>query len=323
MKPYKMSSLKLCVFLLTIIVSIPIQAQQYALVLHGGAGHQTRERYSPEEDAAYRQSLKNALQTGRHMLAKGIPSVDVVEAVISQLENDSLFNAGRGSVLNINGEVECDASIMNGQNKNAGAIAGVKHLKNPIQTARLVMEESPHVMLSGNGAEKFAQNYDVDFVDNSYFITARRAAGFKAKMMNKKHGTVGAVALDTNGNIAAATSTGGMSDKAFGRIGDSPVIGAGTYADNKTCGVSCTGHGEYFIRYAVAYDMSAIMEYGKMTVSEAAHTIIQTKLKEIGAEGGLIALDAQGNIAMEHNTPGMFRGYVNNSELFVAIYGDE
>ena len=298
-------------------------AQEYALVIHGGAGHQTRGRYSDEEDAAYRNSLTQALLVGQALLKDGVSSVEVVEHVINIMENDSLYNAGRGAVLNKEGRVECDASIMDGATKNAGAIAGVSHLKNPISTARLVMEKSPHVMLSGSGAEQFARQFDVEFVKNEYFVTAGRAMQYKKKQAEKKHGTVGAVALDLSGNIAAGTSTGGMSNKAFGRIGDSPVIGAGTYADNETCGISCTGHGEFFIRYAVAYDMSAMMEYGKMSIDDAAETIIQKKLKAVEGAGGLIGLDKKGNIVMEYNTPGMFRGYITHEEIYVGIYKDE
>jgi beta-aspartyl-peptidase (threonine type) len=310
-------------YILILCGAIQLQAQEYALVIHGGAGHMQRGRYSAEEDQAYRTSLTNALLLGQVMLAEGERSVDVVEAVINMLENDSLFNAGKGSVLNINGAVECDASIMSGIDKNAGAVAGVSHLKNPISSARLVMEKSPHVLLCGSGAEEFVKPYKVEFVDNSYFITSAHAMQFAKRRAEKKHGTVGAVALDISGNIAAGTSTGGMSDKAFNRVGDSPLIGAGTYADNNTCGVSCTGHGEFFIRYAVAYDVSALMEYKAMSVQDAATYVIQEKLVKAGGDGGLIALDAKGNIAMEYNTPGMFRGYINRDEIYVALYKDE
>ena len=311
------------VVLLFALMAFAVGAQDFALVIHGGAGYQTRDRYSSTQDQAYRESLTEALLLGQSLLKQGVNSVEVVEKVITLLENDSLFNSGRGSVLNKKGAVECDASIMNGANKNAGAIAGVSHIKNPITTARLVMEKSPHVMLSGIGAENFAKEHHIEMVENSYFITHKRKEQFQKKQEEKKHGTVGAVALDQSGNIAAGTSTGGMADKSFGRIGDSPVIGAGTYADNSTCGISCTGHGEYFIRYAVAYDMAAMMEYKNMSINDAADAIIQKKLKEAGGNGGLIGLDKNGNIVMEYNTPGMFRGYITADEIYVGIYKDE
>ena len=303
--------------------TVQLQAQNYALVIHGGAGYIQRGRYSPEEDQAYRSSLTDALLAGQEMLANGASSIDVVEAVINRLENDSLFNAGKGSVLNINGAVECDASIMYGLDKNAGAVAGVGHIKNPISAARLVMEKSPHVLLTGAGAEAFVKPHKIEFVENDYFITSENATSYQRRLAERKHGTVGAVAIDIHGNITAGTSTGGMADKAFNRVGDSPLIGAGTYADNKTCGVSCTGHGEFFIRYAVAYDVSALMEYKNMSVQDASDYIVKDKLVKAGGAGGLIALDAKGNIAMSYNTPGMFRGYINKDEIYVGLYKDE
>jgi len=298
-------------------------SQNYALVIHGGAGFVQSDQMSADKKQAYEMSLTQKLEAGQKMLAEGASSLDVVEAVIRMMENDSLYNSGRGSVLNSQGQVECDASIMSGIDKQAGAITGVQHIKNPISSARLVMEKSPHVMMAGSGAEEFAMQFNIDLVPNDYFITKRQYDNFKDKIKNSKHGTVGAVALDQNGNIAAGTSTGGMANKAYGRIGDSPIIGAGTYADNNTCGVSCTGHGEYFIRHAVAYDMSAMMEYGNKTVDAAAKAIIHKKLKPEAGAGGLIALDRKGNISMEFNTTAMFRGYVNQDELYIAIFKED
>lgn len=301
------------------LLATTIHAQDYALVIHGGAGMLRPEHLNNEKRKAYERSLTEALQLGQQLLEKGATSMDVVEQVITYLENDSLFNAGKGSVLTASGQVECDASIMNGADLQAGAIAGVRHLKNPISGARLVMEKSPHVMLSGSGAEEFAMEYGLTTVPNKYFITARR----KKQFDNSKKGTVGAVALDKYGNIAAGTSTGGMSNKAFGRIGDSPIIGAGTYADNRTCGVSCTGHGEYFIRHAVAHDISSHMRYGNASLEEAANHVIHETLSPEAGAGGVIALDKQGNIVMSFNTTCMFRGYVNTEELKVAIFKED
>lgn len=299
-----------------IILSLNIQAQEYALVIHGGAGALRPEYADDDRLTAYERSLKNTLEHGKQLLESGATSLQVVEQVIMLLENDSLFNAGKGSVLTATGTVECDASIMDGATLEAGAVAGVGHIKNPIISARLVKDSSNHVLLTKRGAEEFALEHGVEQVPNSYFITAAR----KKQLWASKHGTVGAVALDKHGNIAAGTSTGGMSRKAYGRVGDSPIIGAGTYADNETCGISCTGHGEFFIRHAIAYDISAHMRYGGATLEEAADHAIHTTLSPSAGAGGVIGLDKEGNIVMTFNTPSMLRGYVTPDEMQVAIF---
>src|SRR5690606_26456637 len=250
-------------------------------------------------------------------------SLDAVEAVIRHMEDDSLFNAGKGSVFSFDGKHELDASIMNGKDLSCGAVGGVSKIKNPISAARAVMERSEHVLLAGRGAEQFAKHNNLDTVDPSYFYTKSRYDALqklkKNKLQPEKRGTVGCVALDMHGNLAAGTSTGGMTGKRFQRIGDSPVIGAGTYADNNSCAVSCTGHGEFFIRYAVAKDLACLVEYRELSLEKAASTVIFDKLKKAGGEGGLIAIDKDGNISMCFNTPGMFRGYClpDKKETFI------
>lgn len=310
----------------------------FAIVIHGGAGNIVPDYLDAEQQAAIHAKLQEALDAGYAILEQGGSSLDAVTASIRILEDSPLFNAGRGAVFNADGEQEMDASIMDGRDQNAGAVAGVAHIKNPIEAARLVMEQSKHVMLSGEGAEQFAQSAELELVEKSYFRDERRYEQWKRAQKreqqkqktptksetHEKHGTVGAVALDKNGNIAAGTSTGGMTNKRYGRIGDSPVIGAGTYANNATCGVSCTGHGEYFIRNVVAYDVSARMAYGGLSLATAARQIIQEKLKSISASGGLIALDKEGNIVIEFNTPGMFRGYRKSGETAVTqLFAEE
>lgn len=316
-----------------------------ALVIHGGAGTITRSSMTPEKEKAYREKLAEALKAGYDTLNKGGSSMDAVEAAIRVMEDSPLFNAGKGAVFTHDGKNELDASVMDGKSGKAGAVAGVRHIKNPVTAARAVMEKSPHVLLAGEGAEKFAREKGIEWVDTSYFFDPYRWEQLqKIKATEKqqldhsgdttgavnpgksdsKFGTVGAVALDRYGNIAAGTSTGGMTNKRYGRVGDSPVIGAGTYANNKTCGVSCTGHGEYFIRNVVAYDVSALMEYKGMTVEQAAAYVVKDKLLKAGGEGGLIALDAKGNIAMPFNTEGMYRGYVKaDGQTHVFIYKEE
>lgn len=320
------------------------------LVIHGGAGTILRENMTNDKDKAYRDELEGVLQRGMKALKSGKTSVETVELVIQLMENSPLFNAGKGAVFNHKGAQEMDASIMSGLDLNAGAVAGVQHIKNPITAARMVMEKSKHVMLSGEGAEDFAREQELQLVDPDYFYNEDRYRQFKnairreqeAKQKgteldkeegkqgsiwskeSEKFGTVGAVALDYKGNLAAGTSTGGMTNKQYGRIGDSPIIGAGTYANNKTCAVSCTGHGEYFIRNVVAYDVAAIMDYQNKSVKEAAEYVVNTKLKEQSASGGLIALDAKGNVAMPFNTKGMYRGVIyEDGRIEVKIYEDE
>lgn len=329
--------------LLTILVvftSTILNAQEsktFSLVLHGGAGTITRENMTAEREAEYRAKLEEALKTGYGILAEGGTSLDAVETTIRVMEDSPLFNAGKGAVFTHQGRNELDASIMDGKTKMAGAVASVTIVRNPISAARAVMEKSEHVMMVGEGANLFATSVGLEVVDPSYFWTERRWKSLQKRLMedeeygkefkpaesgkDDKHGTVGVVALDRHGNIAAGTSTGGMTDKKFGRVGDSPIIGAGTYADNATCGISATGHGEYFIRYTIARDVASLMEYEGMTLKEAAKQVI-AKLSDVGGDGGIIAMDRHGNIAMEFNTPGMYRGWIReDGKPHIEIYG--
>jgi beta-aspartyl-peptidase (threonine type) len=304
--------------------------QKYALVIHGGAGVMSKSAMTDERQSEYKAKLEEALLIGENLLKNGATSTDAVVEVIKILEDSPLFNAGKGAVFTAKGENELDASIMEGKNLNAGAIAGVKDIKNPITAARAVMENSEHVLLSGKGASEFARQQNLKIVKNKYFFTPSRYKSLKRLQKQERErtpadntGTVGCVALDIHGNLCAGTSTGGMTNKKYGRIGDSPIIGAGNYANNKTCAVSCTGHGEYFIRLGVAHDISALMEYKNLEVAEACREEIR-KLGELGGTGGVIALDANGNIAMEFNTSGMFRGYIKSTgEKEIAIFADE
>ena len=310
---------------------------EFALVIHGGAGAMKRSLMSGEAEKNYRAGLQEALDTGKSVLKKGGSAADAVEATINVLEENPLFNSGKGAVFTHDETIELDASFMNGEHRNAGAVAGVKTVRHPISAARLVMDSSVHVMMAGRGAEDFAAGMGLEMVENTYFHTEKRLAQLRkilskeqgqldlpvADPLLKKFGTVGCVALDKAGNLAAGTSTGGMTTTRYGRVGDSPIIGAGTYADNDACGVSCTGHGEYFIRNVVAYDVAALMLYGGKTVDEAANEIIHTKLPAQGGTGGLVAMDRNGNISMPFNTDGMFRGYVKSTgETEIAIYKD-
>jgi len=310
-------------------------ATEWALVIHGGAGTIMRADLDAATEAAYRAGLEAALAAGAAVLDTGGTSLDAVETAIRVMEDSPLFNAGKGAVFTASGANEMDASIMDGRQRDAGAVAGVRTLRNPISAARAVMERSPHVMLARDGAEAFAASVGLEFVDPDYFHTDRRwEAYLKAKAEatadttagpepDRKHGTVGCVALDRNGNIAAGTSTGGMTYKLWGRIGDSPVIGAGTWADNATCGVSATGHGEFFIRNAVAHDIAARMRYAGVSLLQAAEQVIMVDLVDQGATGGIVALDAAGNIAMVFNTAGMYRGYrKEDGSGTVAIFGE-
>ncbi|MFO7722067.1 MAG: isoaspartyl peptidase/L-asparaginase [Bacteroidales bacterium] len=298
---------------------------EYLLVIHGGAGDITRDNLPDSAAQLYYEALQSALVIGHRILDTGGSSLDAVEAVVRFMEDNPLFNAGKGAVFTIEGKNELDASIMDGASGKAGAVAGVTNVKNPVTAARAVMEKSPHVMLAGHGAEAFAATQGLEIVDPSWFFTSERFEGWKrAREKFDKKGTVGAVALDKHGNLAAATSTGGMTMKQWGRIGDAPVIGAGTFASNKTCAVSCTGHGEYFIRNAVAYDMSARMEYRKSSLKNAANGILHQKLKGQGGTGGLIAIDKAGNFVMDFNTAGMFRGVLTpDGATKVMIFDDE
>jgi len=315
-----------CFFVIAVTLFANISyAQQpgYVLVIHGGAGNITPERITPDKQVLYEQKLEEALLKGEKVLSGGGSALDAVVAAVQIMEECPLFNSGKGAVFNAEGKNELDASIMDGKTMKAGAVAGVMTIKSPVEAARRVMDSSAHVMMAGRGAEEFARVQGLEIVDPSYFYTEESWQEYlkvKARIEKEgRKGTVGAVALDMNGNLAAATSTGGMVNKKYGRIGDSPIIGAGTYANNESCAVSCTGHGEYFIRNSVAFDVSARMLYLGETVEKASGYIINEKLKSQGATGGLIALDKDGNIAMPFNTSGMFRGFVKKGEK-IQVY---
>lgn len=297
----------------------------YAIVVHGGAGTILKKNMSDEMELAYKLKLEEAINAGYNILENNGSSKYAVEETIKILENSELFNAGKGSVLSNEAVVEMDASIMNGQNLNAGAISGVKTIKNPISAARLVMEKSEHVFLSGEGAEEFAKLQGLDIIDNEYFITETRLKSLlnvkkRDSIKDNKFGTVGCVAIDKFGNITSGTSTGGMTNKKWNRIGDVPIIGAGTYANNNTCGISSTGWGEYFIRNVVAYDISSQIEYKKISIDLAAKNTLK-KVKDLGGNGGVIGIDKNGNILMDFNTEGMYRGYKkSDGESEISIY---
>ena len=320
--------------------------QNFVLVIHGGAGTITRQNMTEQNERAYKLSLEKALQAGYEILNSGGSSLDAVEATVKILEDNPLFNAGKGAVFTHEGKIELDAAVMNGKNLAAGSMAGVTTIKNPVSGARAVMEKSGHVMLIGKGAEAFAAEQGLDIVDPSYFYTQSRWDSLQnlikqdsiknkinkvntktlveeAKNNDSKFGTVGAVALDVQGNLAAATSTGGMSNKKYGRVGDVPIIGAGTYANNATCAISCTGWGEFFIRLVVAKSVSDLMEYKNLSLQKAAEEMIMKKVPQLGGDGGLIAVDKKGNIAMPFNTAGMYRGYIrSDGKAVVRIYKD-
>jgi L-asparaginase / beta-aspartyl-peptidase len=302
-------------------------APTLAIVVHGGAGVINRAEMTSEREAQYRAGLEEARDAGYTVLERGGSSVDAVTAAVRVLEDNPLFNAGKGAVLNRDGIAELDSSIMDGKTLRAGAIAGVKHVKNPIELARAVMEKSPHVMLAGEGAEEFALEQELTMVPNSYFRTEARVKQLeraqKQPQTTDSRGTVGAVARDRNGNLAAATSTGGMTNKRPGRIGDSPLIGAGTYANNASCAVSATGDGEYFIRSVVAHDICALVQYKRVTLEAAAREVIHEKIEGLKATGGVIALDRDGHIVMDFNSGGMFRAARDSDgRRDVAIYKD-
>jgi L-asparaginase / beta-aspartyl-peptidase len=310
----------------------------YALAIHGGAGALSRADMTPEKEAAYRAALDSALTIGEQILASGGTSLDAVTATVVWLEDCPLFNAGRGAVFTHEGKNELDASIMDGTTQKAGAVGSVMTVKNPIKLARAVMERSPHVFLIGRGAEVFAQEQGIELTDPKWFYTQQRwdylqevlekekKKGPKGSIYddpaykNTKFGTVGCVALDKNGHLAAATSTGGMTNKRWNRIGDAPIIGAGTYADDAQCAISCTGHGEYFIRYAVAHDVWALMAYKGESLQAATDYVVNKKLVEKGGEGGLIAVDKNGNVSLPFNSEGMYRGWAKPNQREVAIY---
>ena len=325
-------------------MAVSANAQQntnVVLAIHGGAGTILKSQMTPEKEVAYTKALTQALQKGYDTLQKGASSLDAVEVAVRILEDNPLFNAGKGAVFTNEGKNEMDAAIMNGKTLAAGSVAGVTTIRNPISAARAVMEKSRHVMMAGKGAEAFAKSVGLQIVDPSYFYTEERWKSLQKAQMEEmtdttmkkgtslkqpenkdyKYGTVGAVALDKYDNLAAATSTGGMTNKRFGRIGDAPIIGAGTYANNATCAVSCTGWGEYFIRLVVGKTISDMMEYKNSTLQQASDEMIFKKVPELGGDGGLIALDKDGNVAMPFNTAGMYRGYITkDGKITVKIY---
>ena len=341
------------IILLSILASVSIgfshsvlsEESPLAIAIHGGAGTIDKAKFSPEQEKAYRAKLSEAVEAGYSVLEKGGESLDAVTAAITVLEQSEFFNAGRGAVYTYDGGHELDASIMDGRNRQAGAVAGVKHVESPIKLARLVMDNSVHVMLSGQGAEEFAKEQGIELIENNIFDTKHRYDALlkakdkldKAKATTKsyqaahnalpdnfKMGTVGAVALDKNGNLAAGTSTGGMTAKRYGRVGDAPVIGAGTFAENESCAVSATGHGEYFIRYNVASDICARVKYQGSTIAQAGDEVINKVLKPIGGTGGVIIIDTQGNISLPFNTSGMYRASKSNTQAtYVGIFKGE
>jgi len=298
--------------------------QEWAIVIHGGAGTITREKMTTELEKEYRSALAEALNKGKKILSDGGTALDAVEQTIRIMEDNPLFNAGKGAVFNHDGKNELDASIMDGSNLAAGAVAGVMDIKNPITAARRVMTNSPHVMLSGAGASQFAKEQGLEIVPPKYFYTDRRFKELQEILKKEKNGTVGCCALDKNGNLAAGTSTGGTPNKKYNRIGDSPIIGAGTYANNQTCAVSGTGVGEFFIRWTVAHDISALMEYKGLSLKQASELVVYDKLVKAGGSGGVICVDKSGNVSMPFNTEGMFRGFATaDGKGGIFIYKDE
>lgn len=326
-----------CGLCMVLVAFSQAQAQAQApfgLVIHGGAGTILKKNMTPEKEAAYKAKLEEALRAGYEVLKQGGASLDAVQAAITHMEDSPLFNAGKGAVFTADGKNEMDAAVMDGKTLKAGAITGVRHIKNPILLARAVMDKSEHVMLTGDGAEKFAKMQGFTMMPEKYFYTEERwkslqkakeleKQGVKPEAMpaDKKHGTVGAVALDKAGNLGAGTSTGGMTNKKFGRVGDAPIIGSGTYANNASCAVSCTGHGEYFIRAVVAHDISSLMQYKGLTLQQACDEVVMRKLVTMGGEGGLIAIDSKGAMAMPFNSEGMYRGSITaDGKITVEIY---
>ena len=305
----------------------------YGIVIHGGAGTMSKSKMTKSKAEAYRQALKRAYSLGYLSLQQGGSAIDAVLEAVVILENSSLFNAGRGSVFTYEGDHEMDAAVMEGQELRAGAVAGVKYVKNPIRLAEDVMKKSKHVLISGEKALEFAKEQGLEIESKEYFYEEARYKQWQKALdagkvsldhdeeESAKYGTVGAVALDKRGNLAAATSTGGMVNKKYGRIGDSPLIGIGTYANNETCAVSCTGHGEYYIRTVAAYDISARMRYQQQSLKEASEELIMRVLPAMGGRGGMIGIDKKANIVMPFNTKGMYRGFKSSSnEEFVGIF---
>lgn len=331
----------LCVVLYMLVSGIVMADKPIAIVIHGGAGTIERAQLSAEQEASIKADLNRALDAGYAVLKDGQDATEAVVAAVTVLENSAHFNAGKGAVYTREKTHELDASIMRGSDLQAGAVAGVKYTRNPILAAKAVMLHSPHVMLAGSGADTFSKAQGLEQVENSYFDTearlkawqkvdeATRQKGREEAAISDvldhefKFGTVGAVAIDKNGHIVAGTSTGGMTYKAWGRIGDSPVIGAGTYADDRSCGISATGHGEYFIRYAVAHDICARVLYQGKSLAQAADEVINRTLKKVGGDGGIIGMDPHGQPVMIFNTAGMYRGFKTEEATYVAIYGDD
>ena len=316
---------------------------EFAIIIHGGAGTILKKNMTPEKEAAYEAKLEEAIRVGYNILKNGGSSLDAVEKTINIMEDSPLFNAGKGAVFTNAETNELDASIMDGNTLNAGASAGTTTVRNPINLARIIMDKSPHVMMAGIGAETYAKEQGLTMVDPSYFYTESRfnslkraidrekieldhddkQAFYDPEIKDSKFGTVGCAALDKNGNLAAGTSTGGMTNKRYGRVGDAPIIGAGTYANNNSCAVSSTGWGEYFIRAMVAHDISALMQYRGLSLKEAAREVIQNKVPELGGDGGIVAVDKNGNMVAEFNTAGMYRATMNDKgELEIGIYKD-
>lgn len=325
------------------------EVREFALAIHGGAGAMAKGTYTPEQEAAFHTKLKEAAQTGYDMLARGDSAMDVVEAVICILEDSPLFNAGQGSVFTNNGKIKMDACVMNGRNLDAGSVNNVQHIKNPIKAARMIMDSSKYIMFSSAGAERFAQVNGLELVDVSYFYTQHQYTRWKGMKdstetkyvkyvdsvmalqnppvvlnnIEEKYGTVGCVVKDKYGNLAAGTSTGGLMNKKYNRIGDSPVIGAGTYADNRTCAISCTGTGEDFIKTVAAKTVADLMEFKGLTLEEATNEMIHVRFKEITGDGGLIAIDKNGSISFQFNTDGMFRAKVDDDgKIETYIYNE-
>lgn len=335
----------MCCFILSLpLMGAPAMTQAetlttgpVAIAIHGGSGTINKGDFSEDQEREIRETLERAVRAGHGILSSGGTSLDAITQAITILEDSPHFNAGRGAVFNSEGKNELDASIMEGEGLNAGAVAAVHNVRNPVLLARKVMTESPHVMLMGAGAEQFARDHGLAFEDDAYFYSEYRwqqlqkarasdsgGNSFLSETPDRWFSTVGAVALDARGNLAAATSTGGMTNKRWGRVGDSPIIGAGTYADNRSCAVSATGHGEYFIRATVARDICARVQYTGEDLAGAASQVVQGQLVDMGGSGGVIAIDPQGNLALTFNTPGMYRASIDTAgKVYVAIYGDE
>jgi len=345
-----MNRLSLLILSIFLVVSCNKQANtttiknlknnNFSIVIHGGAGGMKRANFSESQENAYKEKMETSLNAGYEILQKGGSSIDAIQAAIIILEDSPLFNAGKGAVFNSEGQQEMDASIMNGKTLNTGAVAGINHVKNPILAANIVLDSSKHVLLSGKGAEILVKKYGAEMVPSSYFFTKKRFKQLE-KLLGKdkttldhsallqdrtllddhKYGTVGAVAIDKNGNIAAGTSTGGMTNKKYGRIGDSPIIGAGTYANNATCGISSTGTGEYFIRTVAAHEVSSIIKYTNASPKEALHRVIFNQIEPLGGKGGMILIDKNGDVFWDFNTSGMFRGYKkSNGESIIELF---